>query len=158
MNDFTNRFLHDLNNPETRNADNEGLGAIHAGPFTVGWVDEVNGPGVEELAFMPTRHELFQLVKYWVGVALDIEYFWFLYQQTGSSECRRHAFAWRRINRAAQILGEADVSKAIEEVCDELVKEEGSAWHVFLRGTEAEKAALQQEIDQQVSSVGKEEN
>jgi hypothetical protein len=157
MDDFTDRFLHDLDNPETRNADNEGLGAIQAGSFTVGWVDEVNGPGVEAVAFVPTRHELLQFVKYWAGVALDTEYFWFLYKQSGSSDRRQHTFARRRINRAAQILGEADVSKAIEEVCDELVKKEGSAWNVFLRGTEAKKAALRQEIDQQLSSGGKEE-
>ena len=48
--------------PKIRNADNEWLGS----PFPIAAVEEVNGPGAAELAgFVPTRHELLELARYW---------------------------------------------------------------------------------------------
>ena len=56
------------------NADNESLGAMRCGTFSIGYVEEVNGTGAQEVQeFLPTRHELLQLVKYWARVDVDIE-------------------------------------------------------------------------------------
>lgn len=142
-------FLRDCHHPKVKNADNEGLGAVHAGPFTIGDVEEVNGVGGEEVPFVPTRHESIQLVKYWTRRAFDIEYWWFFYEQYGSSDVREHSFAWRRIGRIASAIGEPDVRKAIDETRDELVKE-GDGWRIFLRGSSEEKDALKKEIERQL--------
>lgn len=73
--DVENYFIH-LENPSVRNADNDLLGAIRGRGVCTGFVDEVNGPGAEEFpAFVPTRNELLQLVKYWAKIAVDIDYF-----------------------------------------------------------------------------------
>jgi hypothetical protein len=102
-----------LENPSVRNADNDLLGAIRGRGVCTGFVDEVNGPGAEECsAFVPTRNELLQLVKYWAKIAIDIDYFWFCYEQSGSREIRLEPFAWRRINRIAALLGNEVVAKA----------------------------------------------
>jgi hypothetical protein len=151
MADFADRFLRDCKNPDVKNADNEWLGAVHAGPFVIGRIDEVNGSGAEEVPFAPTKHELIQLVKYWTRTAFDIEYWWFLYQQYGSAESRQQSFAWRRINRIASAIGEADVKKAIDEITEELIKE-NEGWRVFLRGTREEREALQREIERKMRS------
>src|SRR5215472_10713447 len=109
MSEKEDNFLRDLNNPAVKNADNDWLGAVRAGLFTIGHVDEVNGRGAEEVPFVPTRHELIQLVKYWARTAFDIEYEWFLYQQSGSSDRRRQPFALNRISRIQLVIGEPDV-------------------------------------------------
>ena len=88
--------------------------------MTIGYVDEVNGEGAEEIAgFTPTRRELIQLVKYWYGRYLDKDWFWFVSGQTGSTEIRLQPFAMRRIDRAEAVIGEKAVHKAIKEVRDE---------------------------------------
>jgi hypothetical protein len=56
-------------------------GRRSCGQFLVGQVDEVHARDAEEVAFMPTRHALIQLARYWARVAFDIEYWWFLYQE-----------------------------------------------------------------------------
>jgi hypothetical protein len=152
MDDFEDNFLRDCRNPDVKNADNEWLGAVHAGGSVIGRVDEVNGPGAEEILFSPTKHELIQLVKHWTRIAFDIEYDWFLYQQSGSSDCRQQTFAWCRINRIASAVGEPDVKKAIDEISEELIKE-SEGWRVFLRGTSEERKALQEEIERRMRST-----
>ena len=86
-----------------RNSDNDLLLPMGV----CGSVDEVNGPGAAEIPdFVPTRHELLQLLNFWVKEALDYEYFEFLYAQTGSTELRLIPYAWRRVNRIGELLGE----------------------------------------------------
>ena len=70
------------------NADNDSLLPLSNGVFVIGNVDELNGAGAEEMAFMPTRHELLQLVKYWTREILEIRYSWFLSAGTDSTEIR----------------------------------------------------------------------
>ena len=72
--------------------------------------------------FVPTRHELIQLVKYWYGRLLDVDWYWFLYALTGSIEVRLRVFAYRRIGRAATAIGQEAVNRAIEEVREEFRK------------------------------------
>jgi hypothetical protein len=145
--------------PAVRNADNDLLGAMHGRGFTVGGVDEVNGHGAEEIhGFSPTRHELIQLVKHWATVVVEIEYFWFCFQQTGSSEIRLRPFAWRRISRIAEALGQEVVDKAVAEAIEEYGKgQDARAWQVFRRGTPEEQHELQEEIGREMGEVGKDQ-
>ncbi len=124
------------------NPDSEGLGAIPAGPCLIGCVDEVNGKSAEEIpAFVPTRHELIQLVKYWIKEVLDLDFWWFLSQTTGSTEIRVRPFAIRRINRIADAVGDDQVRKAVRDVTDEYAqKASRDEWIVFQYGTAEEEA------------------
>jgi hypothetical protein len=97
--------------------DTEGLGCWGGNGVYIGYVSEVNGPdSVEMPEFVPTRYELLQLAKYWATLALDLQFDFFLYAQTGSSEYRLDAFARRRVGRIAEILGREQVDKLIDQV------------------------------------------
>ena len=126
------------------NSDNEGLGPM--GP--IGFVDEVNGPGAEEIhGFVPTRHELIQIVKYWAYVELELTHLMHVSQQTGSDWLRKTSFAGRRIGRIERILGGDEVEKAVVEVYGEFLKKHyKEIWNVFVNSTAEEQAALEEEI------------
>lgn len=99
------------------------------------------------MEFVPTRHELIQLVKYWATLDLDDLFHFFLLGQTGSSESRRDAFARRRICRIAKLLGEEGVRKAIAEAEEEFGKTiDPGAWTIFKDGTPEEQEAFQDEV------------
>jgi len=102
-----------------KNSDNDYLGLIGC----VGYVDEVNGAGAQEIPeFVPTRHELLELAKYWQKVCLENRYFWYLEWQVGSTDLRQEAFAQRRLNRIAEALGDDVVKSATDEVWEEFGK------------------------------------
>jgi hypothetical protein len=131
---------------------NEYLGAMRCGTFSIGYVEEVNGTGAQEVQeFLPTRHELLQLVKYWARVDVDIEYFYFCCQQSGSTEMRRSTFARRRLARIADLLGDEAVDQAIEEAFADYGKDQDPrVWNIFLNGTEEERKALREELDRKM--------
>lgn len=133
--------------------DSEGLGSHGNGKITIGSVSEVNGPdSVEMPGFVPTRHELIQLVKYWATLDLDQQFYFFLYTQTGSDDRRRGAFARRRISRIATILGEEEVQKAMQEAQREYSKKiDPRAWSIFMDGTPEQQAAFQEEVQRSFS-------
>jgi hypothetical protein len=57
------------------NPDSHGLGWYGNDRVVIGCVDEVNGPGsIEFPSFVPTRHELVQLAKYWATVQVDLDF------------------------------------------------------------------------------------
>ena len=118
--------------------DSDYLGPIANATFRIGAVYEVNGKGAVEVpSFAPTRHELFQLAKYWIERELDIRFSWFIYDQTGSTEIRVRPFARRRTERIAQVLGEEAIAEAKKHVADELgAKEDPALWQMFLDGQE----------------------
>ena len=128
--------------------DSEGLGCWGNEKITVGYVTEVNGPDSAEIPdFVPTRHELIQLVKYWATLDIEDLFFFFLYGQTGSSERRRVAFARRRICRIATVLGEEEVQKAVEKAEQEFSKTiDPRTWAIFKNGTPEEQEAFQEEV------------
>jgi hypothetical protein len=128
--------------------DSEGLGFWSDGKFTVGFVNEVNGPDSAEVPlFTATRHELIQLVKFWTAEVLHQRLFYFFHGQTGSSEFRRGAFASRRIARMAEILGHEVVNGAVDQVYEEVGKKQHArAWHIFLHGTPQEQEAFRCEV------------
>jgi hypothetical protein len=134
-----------------RNADNDD-GALDPGgdgQLVIGYVDEVNGEGAEELPFVATRHELRQLANYWAKVILDTEYvWWFLYETTGTDISHRWAFAHRRINRIADLLGEEAVRHALKEAEAEFAEQcDPRHWKIFKHGTAAEREAVVMEIN-----------
>jgi hypothetical protein len=128
--------------------DSDGLGCLGNENFTIGYVSEVNGPDSAEVpTFVPTRHELIQLVKYWATVVLDDEFFIFVYCQRGSREIRRIPFGRRRICRIATVLGEEAVQRAIDEAEEEYSKTTSpEAWSIFKNGTTEEQKAFQDEV------------
>jgi len=155
-------FLSDMSLDEWRKAtttnkrkacpDSEGLGFWGDERFTVGSVDEVNGPNSAVMPeFLPTRYELIQLAKYWATIALDLSFDYFLYTQTGSSEWRLDAFARRRVGRIGEILGQDEINKVIDQAYEEYGKEQDPrAWSIFLNGTPEEQEAFQDEIQQKI--------
>jgi len=120
--------------------DSEGLGAWGDKTFVVGHVSEVNGSeAYEEVPeFVPTKHELIQIAKYWFLRQLENDFFFFVFAQTGSSEWRESVYASRRINRIAQILSEPELNQVIEEVERDFKREHkisDADWDTFKNGT-----------------------
>jgi len=104
--------------------------------------------GYEDIPdFVPIKRELLQLVNFWVKEDLDYEYFEFLYAQTGSTELRLIPYAWRRINRIGELLGEERAKKAVEEAYAEFGKNKNQRdWEVFMHGSREDRKALQDEL------------
>jgi hypothetical protein len=128
------------------NADNKDLMPWGNKTIIVGYVDEVNGAAASESwGFVPTRHELIQLVEYWERIALEDEWFWFTTGQVGSDDRRQRAFARRRVNRIWDLLGD-EVEQAIDRVHKEFAKDiDPKLWDIFLHGDEAQWTAVQEE-------------
>jgi len=118
----------------------------------IGYVDEVNGPGAAAVPeFVPTRAELIILFKHYYKKDLDIRFWWFCFEQAGSSDTRRQAFAARRWNRIADVLNldEEAVQKLCREVEDVFRAQQeasgaqyaGLAWDVFMHKATPEQVA-----------------
>lgn len=89
-----------------RNADNDDpLLPDVGGGLILGYVDDVNGSGAAEVPFLPTRHELGVLARYWGGVVAEIEDVWAALQSVGSEDMRVRWFALRRMHRIADLVG-----------------------------------------------------
>lgn len=117
------------------NQDNEGLFPIVGDRVVIGWVDEVNGEGAEELAaFVPTRHELRQLYKFWARQATEIDVDCFLYKQTGSTELRLRPYADRRVGRITDLLGPEECNLLWQDVESDLARQYGDLWTAFKEG------------------------
>ena len=118
--------------------DSDGPGAIRAGNCRIGCVPEVNGEGaLEENGFVPTRHELSILARYWLEEVLTINFDWFYYRQTGSSEMRVKPYAYRRFARIERILGGDAIESLEREVMSQrAAKVEPWLWKMFVEGEE----------------------
>ncbi len=135
--------------PNVVNADNAWLEPIGG---WIGHVSEVNGRGAEELpGFVPTRHELCLLVKYWMTEVIDFDFSFFCFEQTCSIGIRRWNFGKRRIDRIAAFIGKDAVERAIDEAYEEYGRQQDSdafqAWRVYLHGTEDERRAFKAKCD-----------
>ena len=90
--------------------------------------DEVNGPGgVACPGYVPTRHELLQLVRYWITEFLRIETFFFFEGQVGSADWRTSVYAVRRLNRIVGVLGREAVDAVVSDVKNEFRSASGIA-------------------------------
>jgi hypothetical protein len=134
--------------PNGANRDTEGLGTVlvSGGAFIIGSVDEINGAGGKEVSeFVATRHELEQLAKYWAIERLEHDFWFFVCQQSGSSDWRRSVYIDRRLGRLREILG----PEAMETIWKDSIasfrkrrpKMTDEDWRVFTEGTEEEKEA-----------------
>ena len=137
-----------MNEPNQRsvvsNPDNEFLGPTGGGPVTIGLVDEVNGLGAAGVPeFVPTRHELLELARFWAREDLEIQLGWFLYGQTGSTDLRVSSYAIRRINRIADLLGQDVVKDAIASVYREAEERDKLLWKIFKDGDQKEWDVVQ---------------
>lgn len=129
-----------------KNSDNEHL-CLHE-IFEGYYVHEVNGAGAAEVAgYIPTRHELVQLVQYWYGRLLDDEWFRFLYGGWDSRELRIGRFAPRRIRRAAEAIGQEEVDRAIQQVRDAFKAKlnDTQLWEIFEAGNDEQWDAVRNE-------------
>lgn len=55
---------------------------------------------------MPTKNEMLQLVRYWATEIIHLDFSFFLYGITGSSEWRTREFANRRLNTIRKLIGQ----------------------------------------------------
>ncbi len=131
------------------------------GVCIIGRVDEVNGRGAVAVPeFTASRYELLVLLKHWAEIRLDIEFYWFLYEQPGSSDSRKAAFAGSRITRIAEALADEEaVCAALDEVHDAYgKKQDGLAWKVFTKKASAdEERQFRHEQDKLLSDGPSEE-
>ena len=140
----------------TRNRDNDGLRSWGNKRIVVGYVHEVNGPGAAEAPdFVATEHELITLVKHWGRVALHNEFFWFIYQVGGSSDTCETYFAYRRIARIADLIGQDEVDRIIDEVWEDFGKQQNvREWNLFRNGTKEQVKAFHIEREEDLSGLG----
>lgn len=119
----------------------------------IGHVDEVNGHGAELVpAYVPTRHELRQMVREWYKTALDIRLSRFLYDISGSVEIRLEPYANKRLNQLEEVLGRNEVERIVESVNADAERRTGKErWRIFTSGTPQEWAQVRQEIREGIS-------
>ena len=108
-----------------------------AGSLVIGHVDQIVGEGGVELpGFVPTKNELLQLVHYWAMEFIDLNFTFFLYDCTGSSEWRNREFAHRRLNAISRVIGREEVTKTFREAEQTFGKGvDQKAWKIFMEGT-----------------------
>jgi hypothetical protein len=145
----------------TLSADSEGLGAWgDKKTFVVGHVPEVNGSEAFEVPeFVPTKHELIEIAKYWFQRRLDNRFWFFETAQTGSSEWRTNVYAVRRINRMAEIVPEQELDQAIEEVERDFKQERKISdedWDIFKNGTQEQWELYQERFWREFKSQNSE--
>jgi|ERR1700733_4123504 len=132
-----------------------GLGPMHAGSIVIGLVDEIVGEGgVEVPSCVVTKYEAIQIVKHWAAEMIDLDFSYFLYGCTGSSEWRTREYANRRLNTIAKSLGEEEVKGAFKQAEEAFGKTvDRRAWRVFMEGTKEEQEAFQAEVAREMSGI-----
>jgi hypothetical protein len=139
------------------NSDNAYLEPMKAGPFAIGCVDEVNGDGAREiLGFVPTKHELIQMAKYWLHRGLENDFFYVCYAQAGSSESRINSFAGRRLNRIADHFTKEEFTAEIDEAKREFKEKHKISdedWNTFENGSKADWDQFQEKVRNELNRI-----
>jgi len=138
---------------EKLSEDAGGLGPMQVGAFTIGLVDEIVGEGgVEIPGYKATKYEILHLARHWAGEILELDFDYFLYGSTGSTEWRTRDYAERRLNTIAKSIGEEEVRKAISDAkvgfstgVDE------RAWKIFTEGIKEEQESFHQEVQEKLA-------
>ena len=130
-----------------------GLAPLHVKGTTIGHVDEIRGGGgVEVPGFVPTKHELLRIVRYWATEIIDLDFRYFLYTCTGSSEWRTREFANRRLSKIASFVGAEEVRKAFSEAEETYARNVGERpWRIFKEGTAEEQQRYQEEVQERLA-------
>ena len=90
--------------------------------------------------------ELRELLKFWIKVAIYIDYYRFLTGNIDSDDLRCRDLAWNRIDKIQKVLGQEAEEDALADVRNQLGQDEDPCyWNVFWDGTPEEKKAAQQE-------------
>ena len=118
---------------DDRPDDREGLGFRSCGRMVIGYVDEVNGEtSLPCPDFVPTRHELRELTKYWADRVLYLSMIFFYDEKIGSDESRLIQYGLRRVNHVIELLGRDAVQDVLSEVEEEYKRRMGEKdWGVF---------------------------
>lgn len=135
------------------NPDNEWLEPVQAGPFAIGYDEDIHGAGGTAVAdFEPTKHELSIVARHWIRELLEINIFWFLYSTTGSREIRIGPYASRRLDRIADAIGDDAVNEIDRQEKDIARRRLGDRyWHIFEHGTPDEWDQVAQEVADQMN-------
>lgn len=109
-------------------------------------------------AFVATKNEILQLVRYWATEIIDLDFAFFLYGSSGSSEWRTREFANRRLDTISKLIGEEEVTKTLrlaEQAFGQRVDQR--AWRIFTEDTPEEQEHFQQEVQEksQVTPKGR---
>jgi hypothetical protein len=68
------------------------------------------------------------------------------------TESLQKAFAYRRLDRIAKVIGKVEVRKAVRQVEEEIGKRsDPKYWHAFMFGTDEERLGVQEEIQRKMS-------
>ena len=90
--------------------------------------------------------ELQVLLRAWIRVAIDIDYYRFLTGNVDSDDLHCRDLAWEHVDAIQKILGQEEEERALAEVRQELGRfEDPRYWAVFWDGTAEEKRAAQEE-------------
>ncbi|HWY55862.1 MAG TPA: hypothetical protein VNZ03_15450 [Terriglobales bacterium] len=147
-----------LQNSKGSNRDTDGLGTMPSDPFIVGSVEAINGEdGKEVPQFVPTRHELMQLAEYWALERIDHDFYWFAFQQTGSSDWRWGRYISRRLNQLSEILG----TQAMKSVWDAAIatfrkqrpKLTDEDWQVLTESNEEEQETWHTKLTEEMEAA-----
>jgi hypothetical protein len=85
-------------------------------PPVTGHVDEIHGETERPVPeYIPTKHELMQLAKYWGEVCADSQFRAIMYDSNGSREWCLSIYARDRLSRIAELIGDDVVMPIIFE-------------------------------------------
>ena len=117
-------------------ADEPGIVPLRVSSFEVGYTEEIHGKGGEEIPeFVPTRHELIQLVRFWARQVAKTRWFMIMNNSVGSCDRREIAFAWARIDQIADYIDPNALSDAVTAVYEEFGKDKNPhLWKYFCTG------------------------
>lgn len=139
---------------ERTSDESRGLGPLQGKGMTIGHVDViVGGDGLEVPGFVATKHEIKQIVRHWATEIIDLDFEFFLYACTGSSEWRTRAFANRRLHKIASFIGEDEVRRIFGEAEQTFAKSvDQRAWKIFKEGTLEEQERFQEEVQDRLAA------
>lgn len=131
------------------------LAPMVAGPFVIGYVDEIHGPGAEVMSGYPlTRHELLVLARHWYQEYLNDSIFFFHYGQAGSRQMRMRVYSLGRVGKIEAVVGESAVDKVVDEVRSEERAGMGEEnWRIFIEGDKSEWDRVQEQTYQVVEEL-----
>jgi len=90
--------------------------------------------------------ELRLLLRFWIKVAIDLDYYRFLTGNVDGSDTQCRDLAWGGIEEIQRILGQEEVESTLAEVREQQGQyEDPRYWNVFWDGTPEEKEITQEE-------------
>jgi hypothetical protein len=96
------------------------------------------GGELEVQGYVPTREELFQIVKFWATCVIDSNYFSFLYDDYYSRlESGLCIVAEERIGRISELIGNEVIARAIRNANGDFAKSQNPVlWRMYVNGEE----------------------